>query len=99
MVHHGGAGTTATAAQAGVPQIIVPFFGDQPFWAQRIFGIQAGPRPIPRRDLSSLRLQQAVTQTLHHPRYAENAHKLGQLLQEEDGVGNAVALIQRFLEV
>lgn len=99
VVHHGGAGTTATATQAGVPQIIVPFFGDQPFWAQRIFGLQAGPRPIPRRDLSPLRLQQAVTKTLNQPRYAENARTLGQLLQEEDGVGNAVALIQRFLNV
>ncbi len=31
-VHHGGAGTTAAALSAGKPAVIVPCFGDQPFW-------------------------------------------------------------------
>ena len=35
-VHHGGAGTTHTAARAGTPQVIVPMFSDQPFWASRV---------------------------------------------------------------
>lgn len=98
VVHHGGAGTTATATQAGIPQIIVPFFGDQPFWAQRVFGQQVGPRPIPRRELNRSRLQKAVTQTLEQRHYAKNAQKLGQLLRQEEGVGNAVQRIQQFLK-
>jgi sterol 3beta-glucosyltransferase len=32
-VHHGGAGTTAAAMRAGIPTMVVPFFGDQFFWA------------------------------------------------------------------
>ena len=40
VVHHGGAGTTATAAKAGVPQIIIPHILDQFYWAERI---HAGP--------------------------------------------------------
>lgn len=32
VVHHGGAGTTATAARAGVPQLVVPHCGDQFYW-------------------------------------------------------------------
>ena len=36
VVHHGGAGTTAAAARAGVPQVITPMFGDQFYWASRI---------------------------------------------------------------
>jgi sterol 3beta-glucosyltransferase len=35
-VHHGGAGTAAAAYRAGIPTMIVPFFGDQFFWAQRV---------------------------------------------------------------
>ncbi|MDX2296504.1 MULTISPECIES: glycosyltransferase [Streptomyces] len=35
VVHHGSAGTTTTAARAGVPQVIVPQSGDQPYWAAR----------------------------------------------------------------
>jgi UDP:flavonoid glycosyltransferase YjiC (YdhE family) len=32
VVHHGGAGTTAAGIALGRPTVIVPFFGDQPFW-------------------------------------------------------------------
>ena len=42
VVHHGGAGTTATAARAGVPQVITPMFGDQFYWASRIVDLGVG---------------------------------------------------------
>jgi vancomycin aglycone glucosyltransferase len=42
VVHHGGAGTTAVAARAGVPQIITPMFGDQFYWASRIVDLGVG---------------------------------------------------------
>ncbi|MFN8418241.1 MAG: hypothetical protein U0528_03190 [Anaerolineae bacterium] len=47
VVHHGGAGTTAAGLRAGVPSIIVPFFGDQPFWGQRTAALGVGTAPIP----------------------------------------------------
>lgn len=42
VVHHGGAGTTAAAARAGVPQVVTPMFGDQPYWAQRVVELGLG---------------------------------------------------------
>ncbi|MEU9243519.1 glycosyltransferase [Streptomyces sp. NPDC048385] len=51
VVHHGGAGTTATAAKAGVPQVVVAVqLSDNPYWAGRVadLGIGAaldGPAP------------------------------------------------------
>jgi vancomycin aglycone glucosyltransferase len=50
VIHHGGAGTTTAAARAGVPQVVVPQIGDQPYWASRVaeLGIgvaHAGPTP------------------------------------------------------
>jgi len=42
VVHHGGAGTTAAAARAGVPQVITPMFSDQFYWARRIVDLGAG---------------------------------------------------------
>ena len=42
VVHHGGAGTTAAAARAGVPQVITPMFGDQFYWGGRVVDIGLG---------------------------------------------------------
>ncbi len=42
VVHHGGAGTTAAAARAGVPQLITPMFGDQFYWAARVEALGVG---------------------------------------------------------
>jgi vancomycin aglycone glucosyltransferase len=42
VIHHGGAGTTAAAARAGVPQVITPMFGDQFYWASRIVDLGVG---------------------------------------------------------
>ncbi|RKO86480.1 hypothetical protein BDK51DRAFT_19240, partial [Blyttiomyces helicus] len=36
VCHHGGAGTTAAGLKAGRPTIVVPFFGDQPFWGSMV---------------------------------------------------------------
>jgi vancomycin aglycone glucosyltransferase len=42
VVHHGGAGTTAAAARAGVPQVITPMFSDQFYWSSRITDLGIG---------------------------------------------------------
>ena len=42
VVHHGGAGTTAAAARAGIPQVITPMFSDQFYWASRIVDLGVG---------------------------------------------------------
>ena len=42
VVHHGGAGTTTAAARAGTPQVVLPQFYDQFYWAERIQALGAG---------------------------------------------------------
>jgi vancomycin aglycone glucosyltransferase len=43
VVHHGGAGTTTSAARAGAPQVVVPQAGgDQPYWAARVAELGIG---------------------------------------------------------
>jgi UDP:flavonoid glycosyltransferase YjiC (YdhE family) len=44
VVHHGGAGSTASSLRAGLPTIIVPHLGDQPFWGQRVYALGVGPK-------------------------------------------------------
>jgi len=38
-VHHGSAGTTTTATRAGAPQVAIPQWADQPYWASRVAGL------------------------------------------------------------
>jgi vancomycin aglycone glucosyltransferase len=42
IVHHGGAGTTVTAARSGRPQVVVPQAVDQPYWAGRVAALGIG---------------------------------------------------------
>ena len=52
-VHHGGAGTTAAAVRAGIPSVIVPFFGDQPFWADCLNRQGVAPPALERKSLTA----------------------------------------------
>lgn len=59
VIHHGGAGTTATALAAGVPSGIVPSLADQPFRGRTLATLGVGPGPIPRRKSGWLTLQRS----------------------------------------
>lgn len=98
IVHHGGAGTTAAALQAGVPSIVIPFFGDQPFWGQRVYDLGVGPAPIPRKKLTGPRLAEAITTAVTGAAMRHRASDLGRQIRSEDGIATAVELVERFLQ-
>lgn len=94
VIHHGGAGTTAGGLKAGKPTIITPFFGDQPYWGERIHALGAGPAPIPHRKLSADRLAAAITEATGDTAMQRRAEEIGRLLREERGIDNAIRLIE-----
>ena len=63
-VHHGGAGTTTTAARCGVPQVVVPHAADQFYWGRRVETLGLGPPPLPRKHLTARALAEALAATL-----------------------------------
>jgi sterol 3beta-glucosyltransferase len=98
VIHHGGAGTTAAGLRAGIPSVLVPFFGDQPFWAQRVVDLGAGPAPIPRRKLTAERLAHAIQQSVEDQEMRRRAAELGVRIRTEDGVGQSVEVVQEMLQ-
>lgn len=95
VVHHGGAGTTAAGLRAGVPSVIIPFFGDQPFWGRRVAELGVGPEPIPRKRLTVDRLAHAIQSAVTDKQMRSNAARLGARIRGEDGVARAVEIIEQ----
>lgn len=84
VVHHGGAGTTAAGISLGRPTVVVPFFGDQPFWGAMVARAGAGPPPIPFKQLTADKLSAALIEALK-PATLEKAKELGDRIREEKG--------------
>jgi UDP:flavonoid glycosyltransferase YjiC (YdhE family) len=92
VIHHGGAGTTHAAAQAGVPAILVPHIADQFFWGERTFAAGISPRAIPMRQLSAGRLVEAIEAIT--PAMRERAIAVAAMMRNENGVANAIRAIE-----
>jgi UDP:flavonoid glycosyltransferase YjiC (YdhE family) len=95
VIHHGGAGTTASALRAGVPSLGVPGFFDQPFWSRRIHEIGAGLPPIQPAKLTPQRLASAIQRLVNDNSLRDSAARLGKQLRGENGVARAVEVIEK----
>jgi hypothetical protein len=91
VVHHGGAGTTAIGLFHGKPTMVVPFFGDQAFWGSMISNANAGPPPVPYKELTVENLAEGI-KTLLCEDCQKAAKDISRRIKEEDGDGanNAV---------
>lgn len=95
VIHHGGAGTTAAGLRAGIPNIVIPFIADQPFWGKRVYAIGAGPKPILVKNLSVENLVCAITKG-EGDGIRKRAQIVGQRIRSEDGIGEAVKWIEKY---
>jgi len=93
IIHHGGAGTTAEALLAGVPNAVVAHGVDQPYHGRRIHDLGAGPAPIKRNKLTSDRLAELITdltQPTQAAQWRAGATKARSHLLQERGLDVAV---------
>ncbi len=97
IVHHGGAGTTARGLLAGVPNIVIPFTSDQPFWGRQVFSLGAGPQSIPARSLTEKKLAGAINQAINDQIMRSKVIRVSELLNNEDGTSQAVRIIENYL--
>ncbi|KAF8748481.1 Glycosyltransferase family 1 protein [Rhizoctonia solani] len=96
VCHHGGAGTTAIGLKCGKPTIIVPFFGDQPWWAAQLAQQGAGPEPLDSRNLTSDGFAAAIRAALS-PSMVVAAQRISEMINSEDGVKNGVESFHKHL--
>jgi UDP:flavonoid glycosyltransferase YjiC (YdhE family) len=96
VCHHGGAGTTAAGLRAGLPTVVVPFFGDKFFWGRVVADAGAGPEPIPIDRLDSDALARAF-EACRLAEVRERASALGTAVRATDGVELAVRSVYRHL--
>jgi UDP:flavonoid glycosyltransferase YjiC (YdhE family) len=98
VVHHGGAGTTAAGLKCAKPTMIVPFFGDQPFWGAMVSSAKAGAHDcIPYKKLTAERLAEGIKQCLTDEA-KKNVKEIADSIEKEgDGARNAVRSFHRSL--
>ncbi|CAK4032545.1 glycosyltransferase family 1 [Lecanosticta acicola] len=98
VVHHGGAGTTAIGLKCAKPTMIVPFFGDQAFWAARVAEAKAGAHQvIPWRQMTAEKLAEGIKQCLTDEAQ-RNVQKMADgMAKEGDGAVNACKSFHRSL--
>ncbi len=93
-VHHGGAGTVHAVAAAGVSQVVVPFTGDQPFWARTLHRAHLAARPVPVRQMTTARLRRAIEQALPCTPVAQ---QIAHAMSGEDGLRHALQAIETII--
>jgi sterol 3beta-glucosyltransferase len=93
VVHHGGAGTTATAIRAGIPSVVCPFAADQPYWGHIVFKHGLGPRPIAQKKLRPDHLAKAIVQAVQDSEIRKRSETMGALVAAEAGVDDAVRIV------
>ncbi len=98
VVHHAGAGTSATGLRAGVPTVAVPVMVDQPFWADRLARLGAAAPPIPWKRLTADRLSAALARVTTDPSYRMRAQEVAARLSAEDGAAHVVDAVARLVE-
>lgn len=93
IIHHGGVGTMSEALLSGVPQLIMPFTVDQPFWAKRLYSKGYAIRPLMEKNLEVSDLVNALKE-MEKDKYIQNAKEIKSIIESEKGLENAVKYIE-----
>lgn len=95
VIHHGGAGTTATVLHAGRPHVIVPHIADQTFFAQEVIRLGCGLK-IRKRTWPE-KLAAAVARAEGDAAISRNAARARAVLAAENGPAAAVRELESFV--
>ncbi|KDC46892.1 glycosyltransferase [Bordetella bronchiseptica] len=92
-MHHGGSGTAHSACRAGVPSVVLPFAGDQFFWARQLARLGVADAPVSTRQPDADAIRAAV-RFARLPATRSSAAALARAMSREDGTAVAVREIE-----
>ena len=81
--------------RAGIPSVVIPFFGDQPFWAWRLEQNGVAPKMLKRKTLTAEKLADAINMA-SMPDMQIAATELAGKISNENGVQSAIALLTQW---
>ena len=94
FVTHGGFNSTKEALRLGIPLVVTPISGDQPFTAERVEALGLGRAVLPdERDPETIRSR--VREVLAEPRYRAHAQAFSAEMQALPPMEHAVELLEQ----
>jgi vancomycin aglycone glucosyltransferase len=95
VVHHGGAGTTANALRAGVPQVVVPHIVDQFYWASHVRRLGVGLPAPAMRKLDPEQLGRAIRTAAQSAGLRDRAREIAVQIDARSGLERAMDAVER----
>ena len=95
VIYHGGTGTLAAIARAGIPQAAFPFMGDQFDNQKQIVKLGLGPATCDFKKMKVQDIAAAITACVSNAEYKKKAAELARKLQQVDGTELTVRLIEK----
>lgn len=93
IIHHGGSGTTHSAAKSGAVQLIVPHIMDQYFWNRLIQTKGLGPLGTSIHNFDSIKFEKALLDFWTNPIYSSNAKSISLKMAHEADPKTLVKLL------
>jgi vancomycin aglycone glucosyltransferase len=94
IVYHGGTGTMASAARAGIPQIAFPFMADQFENSKQVVKLGLGPKACDFKKLNSETLISTINQCVTNEEFKKNAIEISSKLKDSKGLELTIKLIE-----
>jgi sterol 3beta-glucosyltransferase len=96
VIHHGGSGTTHSAARAGVPSVVLPFAADQFFWAEQLRQRGMAPATGSVHNVTAATLSRAIL-AARTAEMREQASAVGEKMRAENGLAAAVGRVHALM--
>ncbi|MDL2205399.1 glycosyltransferase [Eubacteriales bacterium OttesenSCG-928-N13] len=98
VLHHGGVGTLAEALRTGVPQCVMPFSVDQPFWAERLSRLKCAVPTLKEKKTDAKALT-TVFEQMGDFSLIVKAKEMGEKIRAENAVSRTVEYLERLVDV